>query len=420
MPLQYQLIALGPNAKLVEDRVREELLDGFRELDLDPACDLAILGVDQRSQFNAKCSVVGLWYGGDSPFEGEAEHTEALDSLLAMGAALFPLVESLDVFAKKIPRPLQPVNGIEWGDARLTGDILKAFGLTRELRQAFISYKRSDSAGIAKQLAHILFDRGYQVFLDTASVERGVAFQDVLHERLANIDLVILLDSPHALDSVWVHEELDMVNQLGLGVLQVAWTKPDPNEPTGVKLLATPGTEFSFRYGLEPKHFEDPGKSIGPDATLKAGALKEVADRAEQARIRSLGARRMRVVSYVRAEASRFDLAVNVRPAGPVEILKDGRVISTFFPIVGLPDAWVIYEQERRILEGKGGATPAGDIGVYRVLYDGLGILDDRLKHLRWLNDNLQLKTLRTEHLQDWLKTHEQECNLPFGERAGA
>ncbi len=64
-----------------------------------------------------------------------------------MGVAPLPLVESLDVFTKQIPKPLQSVNGIEWGDARLTGDILKAFGLTRELRQAFISYKRSDSAG---------------------------------------------------------------------------------------------------------------------------------------------------------------------------------------------------------------------------------------------------------------------------------
>ncbi|MGA9925047.1 MAG: toll/interleukin-1 receptor domain-containing protein [Isosphaeraceae bacterium] len=405
MPLQYQLITLGPNAELFDHRVRQELFDGFRDLDLDPASDLAILGVGQRSQLNAKCSIVGLWYGGDSPFQGEVEHTEALDSLLDMGVTLFPLVVSLDVFTKVIPKRLQSVNGIEWDDARLTGDILKAFGLTRELRQAFISYKRSDSAGIARQLAHILFDRGYQSFLDTASVERGVAFQDVLHERLANIDLVILLDSPHALDSVWVHEELDMVNQLGLGVLQLAWTVPDAGDPSGIRLLATPGTEFSFRYGLEPRHFDDPGKTIGPDATLKAETLKEVADCAEQARIRSLGARRMRVVSYVRAEASRLDLAVNVQPAGPVEILKQGRVISTALPIIGLPDASVIYEQERRLLEGKGGATPVSDFDACRILYDGLGILDDRIKQLGWLNDHLQLKTLRTELLKDWLKT---------------
>jgi len=197
------------------------------------------------------------------------------------------------------------------------------------------------------------------------------------------------------------------VNQLGLGVLQLAWTRPDPDQPAGFKLLATPGTEFSFRYSLEPKHFEDQGKTIGPDAMLKAQALKEIADRAEQARIRSLGARRMRVVSYLRAEASRLDLAVDVQPAGRVAILKKGQVISTAYPIMGLPDAWVIYEQERRIVEGKGGVTPVSDLGVYRIVYDGLGILDDRLKHLSWLNDHVELKTLRTELLQDWLKTHE-------------
>ncbi len=282
MPLQYQLITLGPNADLFDHRIRQELFDGFRDLDLDPASDLAILGAHQRSQLNAKCSMIGLWYGGDSPFVGEVEHIEALESLLAMGVAPLPLVESLEVFTKKIPKSLQSINGIAWDDARLIGDILKAFGLTRELRQAFISYKRSDSAGIARQLAHTLFDRGYQVFLDTASVERGVAFQEVLHDRLANIDLVVLLDSPHALDSVWVHEELDMVNQLGLGVLQLAWTVPDPGDPSGVRLLATPGTEFSFRYGLEPRHFKDPSHTIGPDARLNDEALKEIADCAEQ------------------------------------------------------------------------------------------------------------------------------------------
>lgn len=130
MPLQYQLITLGPNADLFDHRIRQELFDGFRDLDLDPASDLAILGANQRSQLNAKCSILGLWYGGDSPFVGEVEHIEALESLLAMGVAPLPLVESLEVFTKKIPKSLQSINGIAWDDARLIGDILKAFGLT--------------------------------------------------------------------------------------------------------------------------------------------------------------------------------------------------------------------------------------------------------------------------------------------------
>jgi hypothetical protein len=103
-----------------------------------------------------------------------------------------------------------------------------------------------------------------------------------------------------------------------------------------------------------------------------------------------------------------------------VQILKQGQVISTAIPIIGLPDAWVIYEQERRLLEGTGDSAPVNDFGAYRVVYDGLGILDDRLKQLGWLNDSLQLKTLRTELLKDWLESHEKGPNLPVGERAGA
>ena len=404
MSLQYQLIALGPNANRFEDRLRGELFDGFRDLNLDPTLDLAVLGVAERSLLNSKCSIVGLWYGGDPGSLDEIDHLATLDSLLSMGVTTLPLVASLNTFSQQIPQRLQSVNGIEWDDSRLTGDVLKAFGLTRDLRQAFISYKRSDSAGIAKQLAHTLFDRGYQVFLDTASVERGVPFQDVLHDRLANIDLVILLDSPNALKSVWVHEELDLVNQLGLGVLQLAWTVPDASEPSGYKLVATPGTEFSLRYALEPDRFIDRNKTIGLDATLKAEALDQIARLAEQARIRSLGARRIRVISYLRAEASRFKLDVKIHPAGPVQILQNGKVISTAFPIMGLPDSSVIYEYERKL---KTGEIPVSDFGVYRILYDGLGIMDNRLNQLGWLNDHVQLKTLRTELLNNWLKPNE-------------
>ena len=140
-------------------------------------------------------------------------------------------------------------------------------------------------------------------------------FQEVLHYRLADIDVVILLDSPRALDSKWVHEELDLIHQLGLGVLQLFWTKPDPDDPedpTQRKLKPTKGTEFSMRFPLEEGHFVDPNVTIGPEAILKPDVLGQVVDRAEQARIRSLGSRRLRVVSYLRAEADRLGLEVEM------------------------------------------------------------------------------------------------------------
>ncbi len=182
---------------------------------------------------------------------------------------------------QQIPKELQAIGGMQWDEARVTGDVLKAFGLTCELRQAFISYKRTDSEGIAMQLAYILFVRGYQIFLDTASVERGLPLQDVLHDRLANTDLVVLLDSPHALDSVWVHEELDLVNHLGLGVLQLLWTELDPSDPGVRKLKATRGTEFSVRFPLEESYFEDSKVMLGPKTRLRPETLTAIADQRE-------------------------------------------------------------------------------------------------------------------------------------------
>ena len=420
MPLQYQLITLGPNAGQYQRLHDQRLRESFQDLDLDPASSLAVLGAEQRSALNGKCSIVGLWYGGDSPFEGEPEHRAALKSLMDMGVVVFPLCGDITRFMQQIPKELQPIGGTQWDEARVTGDVLKAFGLTRELRQAFISYKRTDSEGIAKQLAHILFDRGYQIFLDTASVERGVPFQDVLHDRLANTDLVVLLDSPHALDSVWVHEELDLINQLGLGVLQLLWTELDPSDPGVRELKATRGTEFSVRFPLEESYFENSKVMLGPKTRLRPETLTAIADQAEQARIRSLGARRMRVLSYLRAEARRAGLTLNILPAGAVEILREGQVISQAYPVVGLPDALLIYEYERKLAGPQREGKLRDEFKPYRLIYDGLGIYENRLRHLTWLNEYTGLKTLRTEHLHQWLTSHEQGSHLPGGECAGA
>jgi hypothetical protein len=419
MPYQYQLVTLGPGVEQYHRLHDGPIRDAFRELDLDPSTSLAVLGAAERSSLSGKCSIVGLWYGGDSPFPGEPEHRAALKSLMDMGVVIFPLCGDITRFNVEIPEELRIIGGTQWDEARVAGDVLKAFGLTRELRQAFISYKRTDSQGIAKQLAHILFDRGYQIFLDTASVERGLPFQQVLHDSLANTDLVVLLDSPNCLDSVWVHEELSFINQLGLGVLQLVWTQVDPSNPGVRKEKPTPGTEFSVRFPLEGSHFKDPNVLIGVDARLQDDALKAIADRAAQARIRSLGARRMRVLSYLRAEVRRAGLTLNIHPGGAVEILRDGEVVSQAYPVVGLPDALLIYEYERKLANARHDTIVKTELKPYRLIYDGLGIYDDRLLFLNWLNDYTGLKTLRTEHLNSWLVPHEQGPDLPGSERPG-
>jgi hypothetical protein len=115
------------------------------------------------------------------------------------------------------------------------------------------------------------------------------------------------------------------------------------------KLKAARGTEFSVRFPLDESYFEDSKVILGPKTRLRPGMLTAIAKQAEQARIQSLGARRMRVLCYVRTEARRPGLTLNIHPAGAVEILREGQVISQAYPVVGLPDAWLIYEYERKL-----------------------------------------------------------------------
>ena len=150
---------------------------------------------------------------------------------------MLPLVEDPNHYRANVPESLHPINGLSWTDPEAPADVLRSFRLTRELRKAFISYKRSDSQPVADALYGALNARKYSAFLDTASVESGTRFQDVLWDRLADMDLVILLDvrfvirppASTALDKprgLW--DLVDVVTENNLIRAIVTWMSPMP------------------------------------------------------------------------------------------------------------------------------------------------------------------------------------------------
>lgn len=78
----------------------------------------------------------------------------------------------------------------------------------REKRLVFIRYRRDESRAVAEQLYHAFDQRAFDVFLDTHSVRGGSEFQSVLWDRMADADPLVLIDTPRALSSRWVREEL--------------------------------------------------------------------------------------------------------------------------------------------------------------------------------------------------------------------
>src|SRR5262249_22178254 len=145
-----------------------------------------------------------IYFGGPTPGPTAQDDADAA-SLLSEGVFVLPYVPAILGFSSQVPKALHVINGLaqEAADTSLeapAGKLLQELRLLRDHRLVFISYKRTESAGVAQQLFRALDAHGWSVFLDTRSVDAGDQFQEVLWERMSDADLVILLDTPTARD----------------------------------------------------------------------------------------------------------------------------------------------------------------------------------------------------------------------------
>jgi hypothetical protein len=168
--IRYELILLGPEKAAFTDPIEQNISERFLSVGLDFTKDgrLLVGGADEP---NWGGFPVAVWFGG--PAVAEAAELELMRAFLTKGFTLFPVVADLDTYSASVPEELKAINGQVWDVARTCSDVMKGFRLARPLRQVFISYKRSESSGVAHQLFHELNERGFRVFLDTASVEES-------------------------------------------------------------------------------------------------------------------------------------------------------------------------------------------------------------------------------------------------------
>ncbi len=388
----YQLVLLGARA-VRETALVNEIESGFRALGLDPGT--LFKSSNSIGAVDLRYPVVGVWFGTMEPHES-ADLT-AIVRLLAEGCSVFPVLDKGDDFFRVTPTALHEINGYSWdrGAERLAADILQAFGLTRDQRRAFVSYRREDCQTVAIQIFHALSDRGYRVFLDTAGVDFGVRFQEVLWDRMSDSDLLVFVDTPRALTSKWVNEELTQAHNHSLGVLQVVWPAWKPFE----------GTELNFRLLLVESDFEStaphtvPGGAPNKQGVIHQTALDRITQAAETVRVRSLGSRRARLQGeLVRAAVARGMESV-VLPGGGINfarITSGTRAITgRAMPIVGMPTVERIFDAMTFLKDG--GQT-------VRIVYDGLGASSERRAFLMWLDAQLAAyRCVSLDGVDTWL-----------------
>lgn len=305
----YVIALLGADGGDFVHRMRADVRAALdvrvTQLGLEPGVD--VLVVDETSypaDLDGDVPVAGVYFG--APTQSDKSVAAAQD-LVARGAYVLPVVPDVMHFTSHVPAVLGPINGDapEPGGElaqRVASRIAEHLGLLRRRRLAFISYKRAESTGVANQLHDALEARGFEVFLDTYSVEKGVEFQPVLWDRMADADLLVLLDTKTAFKSRWVEEEVSRATMMGLAVLQLVW----PGH------TRTPGTDACDAVDPDAGDFEAPGPDDAA-GRLRAPFLARLVSQAEDLRARAFAVRRMRLVGEVQRLASANRLGVAVR-----------------------------------------------------------------------------------------------------------
>jgi hypothetical protein len=350
------------------------------------------LGLDRRMPS------VGVFFGLAPSPALSVDDAARLDRLLEDGNLIIPVVADLGRFTSLVPAAIAHLNGLGRAECgadfeRLAARILEGFGLLRERRRLFISYRRTETSGIAAQLYEALDVAGFDVFLDTHGViSPGEPFQEILWHRLADTDVAILLDSPGFLASRWTEEELARANTSNIQILQLLW----PGQTEGATAA------FSSFHPLTTGEFVGTG-TLGPAAMLVEACVKEIVDEVEGLRARAIGARHAFLVREFSAEARTAGLSVQTTLERTLVVSTAAGQKVLVQPAIGVPDA-ERYEALERLHQR--------DVGLGRtysqppvLLYDQTGIRARWVAHLGWLNANIACaRSVSLAQAKAWLE----------------
>lgn len=138
------------------------------------------------------------------------------------------------VFANNLFPTLSQCNLAAWGGSisRLAEIILSA-ALIDEKPGVFISYLRDEASAGAEHIHDALIREGFRVFLDRFSGTAGRLFPHELAEAMADMGLVVLLETPNLRSSRWTLWEAAFAHRYRIGPIAVNF-----NGSTGLRSVS--------------------------------------------------------------------------------------------------------------------------------------------------------------------------------------
>jgi hypothetical protein len=183
--------------------------------------------------------------------------------------------------------PAATANLFGWSSnpAEVVAGVLRASGIVPEAYRVFISYRRSDGQIHADRLFDGLTQRGFEVFLDRIGIQPGANISDRIEQQLAHHSFLIVLETPDAVLSSWVAQEVAFASRHRLGIFAL-------NFPGGT---FTPSIKADRRRRVQQSELNAAG-------ALVENALTAICDRVLQRHDRWLVRRRHQMQQVIRNE----------------------------------------------------------------------------------------------------------------------
>lgn len=389
MTTKYQLIRIGADNPLYNEVLRT-FYHHIKELGIVIE---SIVEIDESNfdvLYTGNAPSFCLYFGSEN---GHYKNIDILKILITDANLILPVVSNIKKFTVQIPPELINVNGFELADSNgienLVSTILEGLSLLRLSRRLFISYKRDESSTVAIQLFEQLEKSGFDVFLDTHSIRPGEMFQEELWHRMADTDVVVLLNTPGFLNSNWTTQELAKANSMSIGILQLIWPSHKLERDA----------EISIPFHLLDSDF---GNNIysNPKSYLTSNTIIKIVSQVESLRARSLAARQDNIITEFIASTYRVGIKADLQSEKFITIKRSDGKELVIIPTVGVPQAFTYNQSEELVARIKSKNVA----GAY-LLFDHRNIREKWIKHLDWLDNYLPVKTIKIVKAEEWLKT---------------
>jgi hypothetical protein len=215
--LSFRLQVCGAGADFV-DQVIGLISTAVTTNGLD---DLVAVGRHEHGNSSPSVTLVAASATDCTP---QLEH--CVSNAVAADQPLIPVIDDTDNWSGRLPSALADMNAIGAQTAHAGSDILQAAGILVPLRGVFLSYRRTDGAAMALQLSEALGRLGVDTFLDVLDIKPTQRVQERILDALDRLACVVLLESPQAIGSRWVEEEIVYAERRRLGALSICWAPP--------------------------------------------------------------------------------------------------------------------------------------------------------------------------------------------------